>query len=266
MNRLYVVECTPTLTGAAADHRLAVAARDVALFASAIAAELGLSTARRPRLRSPGLARRPRRLDRRAGARPEPHRGPSLVIAGETQPAEVHALAHLINHALGNVGKTVEFIPRVDAGPADQIGSLRELVARHERRRGRHARSSSGATRPTTPRPTSTSPSCWPATRSSSRSTCGLYDDETAQLCHWHVPEAHCLETVERPARLRRHGDDPAAPDRAALQGQVGPRAAGGLPRRARPIGAGDRPRLLAAAERCRATSSRPGGRPSKRA
>ena len=22
----------------------------------------------------------------------------------------------------------------------------------------------------------------------------GLYDDETAQLCHWHVPEAHCLE------------------------------------------------------------------------
>ena len=40
MNRLYVVEPTPTLTGAAADHRLAVASRDVALFAQAIAAEL----------------------------------------------------------------------------------------------------------------------------------------------------------------------------------------------------------------------------------
>ena len=23
----------------------------------------------------------------------------------------------------------------------------------------------------------------------------GLYDDETAQLCHWHVPEAHFLES-----------------------------------------------------------------------
>ncbi len=23
----------------------------------------------------------------------------------------------------------------------------------------------------------------------------GLYDDETAQLCHWHIPEAHCLES-----------------------------------------------------------------------
>ena len=45
------------------------------------------------------------------------HRGKSLVLAGETQPAEVHALAHLINDALGNVGKTVDFIARVDAGP-----------------------------------------------------------------------------------------------------------------------------------------------------
>ena len=23
----------------------------------------------------------------------------------------------------------------------------------------------------------------------------GLYEDETAQLCQWHVPEAHCLES-----------------------------------------------------------------------
>ena len=40
----------------------------------------------------------------------------------------------LINHALGNVGKTVEYLAPVDAGPADQVGSLRELVARHRRR------------------------------------------------------------------------------------------------------------------------------------
>ena len=45
----------------------------------------------------------------------------------------------LINHALGNVGKTVEFLPRSTPGPADQVGSLRELVARHRGRRGRHA-------------------------------------------------------------------------------------------------------------------------------
>ena len=67
------------------------------------------------------------------------NRGKSLVIAGDTQPAEVHALAHLINHSLGNTGKTVEFFPRADAGPGDQIGSLRELASDMRGRRGRDA-------------------------------------------------------------------------------------------------------------------------------
>ena len=37
MNRLYVVESTPSLTGAAADHRLAITSRDVGRLASALA-------------------------------------------------------------------------------------------------------------------------------------------------------------------------------------------------------------------------------------
>ena len=41
MNRLYAVECTPTITGASADHRLAVAARDVDPIARAIARGVG---------------------------------------------------------------------------------------------------------------------------------------------------------------------------------------------------------------------------------
>ena len=42
MNRLYVVEPTPTVTGATADHRLPLRASDVELFARALAAKLGL--------------------------------------------------------------------------------------------------------------------------------------------------------------------------------------------------------------------------------
>src|SRR5438034_5363539 len=42
MNRLYVVEPTPSVTGAAADHRLPLRASDVALFARALAGKLGL--------------------------------------------------------------------------------------------------------------------------------------------------------------------------------------------------------------------------------
>ncbi len=57
------------------------------------------------------------------------HRGSSLVVAGESQPPAVHALAHAINEALGNVGKTVTYSDPVAAGPANQAASLAELVA-----------------------------------------------------------------------------------------------------------------------------------------
>ena len=50
----------------------------------------------------------------------------------------------------------------------------------------------------------------------------GLYEDETSALCHWHVPEAHFLESWGDVRGLRRHGDDPAAADRPALRRQLG--------------------------------------------
>ena len=55
------------------------------------------------------------------------HRGASLVIAGEQQPAEVHALAHAINAALGNVGNTVYYTEPVEAKPVNQLESLRAV-------------------------------------------------------------------------------------------------------------------------------------------
>ncbi len=122
MNRLYAIECTPTITGAKADHRLAVSARDVAPIARAIARGVGVGQSD---------AKLPEPLTRHAGWAEAVARdltrtkGRCVVIAGEAQPREVHALAHLMNHALGNVGKTVEYLPRVDDGPADQAASLR---------------------------------------------------------------------------------------------------------------------------------------------
>ncbi len=41
LNRLYVVEPTPSVTGSSADHRMPLRASDVELFARALAAEIG---------------------------------------------------------------------------------------------------------------------------------------------------------------------------------------------------------------------------------
>jgi molybdopterin-containing oxidoreductase family iron-sulfur binding subunit len=191
MNRLYVVESTPTLTGAAADHRLPLAARDVVYFARALATVLKIgepvpSAELRLNAHERWIAALARDLDG--------HRGKSLIIAGQTQPAEVHALAHRINHALGNTGKTVEFIARADAGPADQTGSLRELV--------RDADAGAVDTllvlggNPAYDAPADLNlERVLASDKIKLRIHLGPYDDETARLCHWHIPEAHCLET-----------------------------------------------------------------------
>ena len=47
MNRLYAVESSPTVTGAAADHRLPLRVSDMDRFARALARQLGVTVERR---------------------------------------------------------------------------------------------------------------------------------------------------------------------------------------------------------------------------
>ena len=69
----------------------------------------------------------------RRGSRPSPRTCRRIADAASsspaTQPPAVHALAHAMNGALGNVGKTVVYTDPVEAEPVDQLESLRELVA-----------------------------------------------------------------------------------------------------------------------------------------
>jgi molybdopterin-containing oxidoreductase family iron-sulfur binding subunit len=63
--------------------------------------------------------------DLRGGADVDAHRrpGPSIVIAGETQPPAVHALAQAINAQLGNFGRTVLHIPPVAANATNSTAA-----------------------------------------------------------------------------------------------------------------------------------------------
>src|SRR5213078_2804845 len=183
MHRLYVLESTLTTTGAKADHRLALAARDVESAARAVAARLGTGV---PRREAPALSfvePLVRDLAR--------HRGRSAVIPGEHQAPAVHALAHAMNQALGNVGKTVVHTASVEARPEDQLASLRALVQDMEAGRVELLLVLGG-------NPVFTAPADVPFAAALAQVPLsvhlGLYHDETAALCHWHVPEAHPLE------------------------------------------------------------------------
>jgi MoCo/4Fe-4S cofactor protein with predicted Tat translocation signal len=102
LNRLYVVETMPTSTGAMADHRLPLRAGEIEAFAGQLAAAIGgVNDASRSAVPANWTAAVARDLNQ--------HRGKSLIIAGEEQPPSVHALAHAMNAALGNVGQTVYY-------------------------------------------------------------------------------------------------------------------------------------------------------------
>jgi MoCo/4Fe-4S cofactor protein with predicted Tat translocation signal len=123
MNRLYVVETTPTVTGSTADHRLPLASADIENLARVLAEGLG-APVKGARALSPSQAHWIDALVSDLQA----NRGASVVVAGEWQPPLVHAVAHYLNEQLGNVGKTVFYTDSAEAEPTSQLQSLRELV------------------------------------------------------------------------------------------------------------------------------------------
>jgi MoCo/4Fe-4S cofactor protein with predicted Tat translocation signal len=186
MNRLYVVECTPSVTGAAADHRLPLRAGDVQRFAAAV-----LSAVRGLPAGSVDTGEQRRWVEAVAGDLLR-HRGSGAVIVGDQQPAVVHAIGHALNEALGNVGRSVVYTEPVEAEPVHELQSLRDLVADMD----------AGAVEvllilggnPVYDAPVDLRFSDVLA-KVPLRVHLGLYDDETAELCHWHIPESHYLES-----------------------------------------------------------------------
>jgi MoCo/4Fe-4S cofactor protein with predicted Tat translocation signal len=198
MNRLYVVESTPTITGSYADHRLPLRPSQIEPFARAVAAAIGAGgageSASPPAVPPEWISAVAKDL--------QAHRGASLVIAGPHQPPSLHALAHAMNQALGNIGKTVTFTEPVEVHFGPREGTLRELT--DDLKAGRvellvvlggnpvytaPADLEFGAVLQQVgqPRPGGQGPATLLV-------HLGLYDDETGVLCHWHVSETHYLE------------------------------------------------------------------------
>src|SRR5687767_14332563 len=126
MNRLYAVEGVFSLTGAMADHRLRLESRQIAPFLAALAARLGApaagaaSTATVPGVDAHWIDALAKDL--------LANRGKGLIVAGDRQPAAVHAAVCALNTSLGNTGKTVSYYETRDAA-LPSVGSLASLVS-----------------------------------------------------------------------------------------------------------------------------------------
>ncbi len=165
MSRLYVVESTPSATGAKADHRLAMRAVDIEGFARDLARFSGIET------EVAGARNQAGKFLLAAGKDLQNRRGSSVVIAGDHQPPADPVLSNADN----------------------QTGSLKELVG--DMREGKVDLLFIIGGNPAYDAPADFGfADALKNTKIPLRVHLGLYQNETAELCHWHVNEAHYLE------------------------------------------------------------------------
>jgi Fe-S-cluster-containing dehydrogenase component/anaerobic selenocysteine-containing dehydrogenase len=200
MNRVYAFESSLTDTGAIADHRFSLRSEHIKALVALLDAELS------QRLGAPAAfgAAQPRpnaRFLEDASLRKfinallgdlADSRGESVLVAGPQQPPEVHAVVHRLNALLGNVGKTVEYSAPLASSATPSVEAIHQLT-----------QDMAGGKVDTLlildSNPVYTAPADAPfaaALANVPAKIClGLYWDETARKCDWHVPLAHFLET-----------------------------------------------------------------------
>jgi len=133
MNRLYVAETALTVTGTAADHRLALRPSQIVAL-TALLAERVLAGQRDAPPELLGALERAASPAREHAAWAAAvardllaNRGAGVVMVGDAQPPAVHAIVHAMNIALGNVDRTVRYAPPpiFEAGEASHdLGGL----------------------------------------------------------------------------------------------------------------------------------------------
>ncbi len=175
MIRLYVLESMPSLTGAMADHRLALSPAALEQAAEEIATGVKTgSEGENPMLK-------PIIRDLLA------HRGKSLILAGDYQSAKVRGYAIEAHTILGSgAGLTYSTTPG-----KPPIGDLRSLI-----REVRAGVVTALFILETNPASTALGDFPFPALPAELFSVhSSSYLDETAQQCLWHIPQSHFLET-----------------------------------------------------------------------
>ena len=193
MNRLYAVEGVYSLTGAMADHRLRLQSRQIAPFLAALAARLAPSAAGAASQSGAGVPGLDARWIDALARDLQANRGKGLIVAGERQPAAVHAAVCALNTHLGNTGKTVSYYETKDAA-LPSVSSLASLVSSIK----------GGAVQTLVilgGNPLFDAPADLDFASAMAKVphtiALGYTVDETSEKAEWHIPRAHYLESWE---------------------------------------------------------------------
>ncbi len=189
LNRMYCVESTYTVTGSNADHRFPVKASDVHTVASHLLALVAGNGSGVDKFGHGGEG-----LDFISVIADDlkEHKGESVVVAGPHQPAEVHALVHKINEVLGNTGETVSYAAEPGGDRPSHSEAIKSLADDMAAKRVGTLLILGG-------NPVLNAPADLGfgqlLANVETKIHLSLYDDETSELCDWHLNRGHFLET-----------------------------------------------------------------------
>jgi molybdopterin-containing oxidoreductase family iron-sulfur binding subunit len=180
--RLYAIEPDWTLTGAAADHRLALHPNVIGNVALAIAAALqGQDGANLP----PAAAK----FAQACAADLKANSGRALITVGPRQPAPVHALAHWLNAQLK---APVDWIAPVEGNPLGDRQGLQALSRDFDRGAVETLLIVDANPAYDTPAELKLADRIKAVDFSAHL---GRHDDETGAVCQWQLPLSHALES-----------------------------------------------------------------------
>jgi molybdopterin-containing oxidoreductase family iron-sulfur binding subunit len=185
MNRLYTIESSYTVTGASSDHRLAVRPTDVERVARVLLAKITGS----------GAGQLPTGVDEAfLNTLVEDLKNGGVVIPGDEQSPALHAIAHAINAAIGASGKGVTYHAPIEAKVTDQAADIKALSADIEAGKVSFLLTLGG--NPLYDGPADANlKKAYLSEKCPLRAHLSHYENETAELSHWSLPESHGLES-----------------------------------------------------------------------
>jgi molybdopterin-containing oxidoreductase family iron-sulfur binding subunit len=171
-----------------ADHRLAATSGEIEEIAFALSGELGVP------IQAPArqLPDKHRRWVPAIAQDIRQYPGASLIMAGEPQSPSVHALIHLLNDRLGNVGHTLEYASSAETHWIHHGESLAQLVKEMDAGAVECLMILGG-------NPVFDAPADLQFGNDLKRVRFSVHlnmeRNETSARCHWHIPESHFLES-----------------------------------------------------------------------